>query len=130
MLENIRLGDEGASDGAVRDAAMLAGADRFIRSLPSGYETLVGDGGQALSAGERRRIALARAFVRDAPFVILDEPTADLDSRRAPTSSRRRSSDCARVERFSSSPTVPSSSSTPTASSSSAAALAVRKEAA
>jgi ATP-binding cassette, subfamily C, bacterial CydD len=79
VLENIRLGDKGASDRAVRDAAMLAGADRFIRSLPSGYETVVGDGGRALSAGERRRIALARAFVRDAPFVILDEPTADLD---------------------------------------------------
>jgi ATP-binding cassette, subfamily C, bacterial CydD len=79
VLENIRLGDEGASDHAVREAAMLAGADRFIHSLPSGYETLVGDGGRALSAGERRRIALARAFVRDAPFVILDEPTADLD---------------------------------------------------
>jgi ABC-type multidrug transport system fused ATPase/permease subunit len=58
---------------------MLAGADRFIGSLPSGYETLVGDGGRPLSAGERRRIALARAFVRDAPLVILDEPTADLD---------------------------------------------------
>jgi thiol reductant ABC exporter CydD subunit len=79
VLENIRLGDEGASDRAVREAAMLAGADRFIRSLPSGYATLVGDGGRALSAGERRRIALARAFVRDAPLVILDEPTADLD---------------------------------------------------
>jgi ATP-binding cassette, subfamily C, bacterial CydD len=79
VLENIRLGDEGASDRAVREAAMLAGADRFIRSLPSGYETLVGDGGRPLSAGERRRIALARAFVRDAPLVILDEPTADLD---------------------------------------------------
>jgi ATP-binding cassette subfamily C protein CydD len=79
VLENIRLGDEGAGDRAVRDAAMLAGADRFIRSLPSGYETLVGDGGRPLSAGERRRIALARAFVRDAPLVILDEPTADLD---------------------------------------------------
>jgi len=79
VLENIRLGDEGASDRAVREAAMLAGADRFIGSLPSGYETLVGDGGRPLSAGERRRIALARAFVRDAPLVILDEPTADLD---------------------------------------------------
>jgi len=83
VLENIRLGDEGASDRAVRDAAMLAGADRFIQSLPSGYETLVGDGGRALSAGERRRIALARAFVRDAALVILDEPTADLDRRSA-----------------------------------------------
>jgi ATP-binding cassette, subfamily C, bacterial CydD len=79
VLENIRLGDEGASDRAVREAAMLAGADRFIGSLPSGYETLVGDGGRPLSAGERRRIALARAFVRDTPLVILDEPTADLD---------------------------------------------------
>jgi len=58
---------------------MLAGADRFVRALPSGYETLVGDGGRPLSAGERRRIALARAFLRGAPFVILDEPTADLD---------------------------------------------------
>jgi ATP-binding cassette subfamily C protein CydD len=79
VLENIRLGDEGASDSAVRDAAMLAGADRFIQLLPSGHETVVGDGGRPLSAGERRRIALARAFVRDAPLVILDEPTADLD---------------------------------------------------
>jgi ABC-type multidrug transport system fused ATPase/permease subunit len=63
----------------VRDAAVLAGADRFITALPAGYRTIVGDGGRPLSAGERRRIALARAFVRDAPFVILDEPTADLD---------------------------------------------------
>ncbi|HSD76307.1 MAG TPA: ATP-binding cassette domain-containing protein, partial [Solirubrobacteraceae bacterium] len=79
VAENIRLGDERASDRAVRDAAVLAGADRFVRSLPAGYETVVGDGGRPLSAGERRRIALARAFVREAPLVILDEPTADLD---------------------------------------------------
>ena len=58
---------------------MLAGADRFIQALPLGYETVVGDGGRPLSAGERRRIGLARAFLRDAPLVILDEPTADLD---------------------------------------------------
>ena len=76
---NIRLGDERASDRAVRDAATLAGAARFVEALPSGYDTLVGDGGRPLSAGERRRIALARAFVRDAPLVVLDEPTADLD---------------------------------------------------
>jgi ATP-binding cassette subfamily C protein CydD len=76
---NIRLGNERAGGRAVRDAAVLAGADRFIRSLPEGYETLVGDGGRPLSHGEQRRIALARAFVRDAPLVILDEPTADLD---------------------------------------------------
>jgi ATP-binding cassette, subfamily C, bacterial CydD len=76
---NIRLGDARASELAVRDAAVLAGADRFVRALPDGYETLIGEGGRPLSAGERRRIALARAFVRDAPLVILDEPTADLD---------------------------------------------------
>jgi ATP-binding cassette subfamily C protein CydD/ATP-binding cassette subfamily C protein CydCD len=79
VADNIRLGDVHASESSVRDAAVLAGADRFIRALPDGYETVVGDGGRPLSAGERRRIALARAFVRDAPLVILDEPTADLD---------------------------------------------------
>jgi ATP-binding cassette, subfamily C, bacterial CydD len=83
VADNIRLGDENAGGRAVRDAAVLAGADRFVGRLPSGYETLVGDGGRPLSAGERRRIALARAFVRDAPLVILDEPTADLDRRSA-----------------------------------------------
>ena len=63
----------------MRRAARLAGADEFIRALPDGYATVVGDGGRSLSPGERRRIGLARAFVRDAPLVILDEPTADLD---------------------------------------------------
>jgi thiol reductant ABC exporter CydD subunit len=77
VADNIRLGRADAK--TARDAAMLAGADRFIESLPSGYDTLVGDGGRPLSAGERRRIALARAFACDAPLVILDEPTADLD---------------------------------------------------
>jgi ATP-binding cassette, subfamily C, bacterial CydD len=77
--ENLRLGDPGASELRIRDAAALAGADRFLSALPSGYDTLLGDGGRPLSAGERRRVALARAFVRDAPLVILDEPTADLD---------------------------------------------------
>lgn len=77
--DNIRLGAANASAKRTREAAMLAGADRFVRALPSGYETIVGDGGRPLSAGERRRIALARAFLCDAPFVILDEPTADLD---------------------------------------------------
>jgi thiol reductant ABC exporter CydD subunit len=79
VADNIRLGDKRASDRAVRDAAALAGAARFVQALPSGYDTLVGDGGRPLSSGERRRIALARAFVRDAPLVVLDEPTADLD---------------------------------------------------
>ena len=64
-----------------REAAALAGADEFIAALPDGYDTLVGDGERLLSPGERRRIGLARAFLRDAPLVILDEPTADLDPR-------------------------------------------------
>jgi ATP-binding cassette, subfamily C, bacterial CydD len=79
VADNIRLGDERASEAAVRDAAALAGAARFVQALPSGYDTVVGNGGRPLSSGERRRIALARAFVRDAPLVVLDEPTADLD---------------------------------------------------
>jgi thiol reductant ABC exporter CydD subunit len=78
IADNIRLGAS-ASDSAVRAAAALAGADRFVGDLPRGYATLVGDGGRPVSPGERRRIALARAFLRDAPLVVLDEPTADLD---------------------------------------------------
>jgi thiol reductant ABC exporter CydD subunit len=77
--DNIRLGRAGASEQELRAAAALAGADRIVCALPDGYETIVGDGGRPLSVGERRRIALARAFLRDAPLVVLDEPTADLD---------------------------------------------------
>ena len=79
VAENIRLGNDRAADGDVRTAAALAGADAFVRDLPDGYETIVGDGGRPLSAGQLQRIALARAFLRDAPLVILDEPTANLD---------------------------------------------------
>jgi thiol reductant ABC exporter CydD subunit len=79
VADNIRLGNRDVSEERVIEAARLAGADGFIRALPDGYATLVGDGGRSLSSGERRRIGLARAFVRDAPLVILDEPTADLD---------------------------------------------------
>jgi thiol reductant ABC exporter CydD subunit len=79
VADNIRLGDPAAGDERVWAAAGLAGADAFVRELPDGYETVVGDGGRPLSTGQRRRIALARAFLRDAPLVILDEPTADLD---------------------------------------------------
>jgi thiol reductant ABC exporter CydD subunit len=79
VADNIRLGNGEASDEQVCRAAGLAGAADFVLALPDGYETVVGDGGRTLSAGERRRIALARAFLRDAPLVILDEPTADLD---------------------------------------------------
>jgi thiol reductant ABC exporter CydD subunit len=79
VADNIRLGDAGASDARVREAAAAAAADGFVAALPEGYDTLIGDGGRPLSAGQARRIALARAFLRDAPLVILDEPTADLD---------------------------------------------------
>ena len=79
VADNIRLGDPGADDERVRSAAELAGADGFVCELPGGYETPVGDGGRPVSAGQKRRLALARAFLRDAPLVLLDEPTADLD---------------------------------------------------
>ena len=77
--DNIRFGDPQASDERVREAADRAGASEFIARLPEGYSTWLGDGGRALSTGERRRIALARVFLTAAPLVILDEPTADLD---------------------------------------------------
>jgi len=82
IADNIRLGipAAAASGERIRAAATLAGADPFVRRLPDGYATVVGDGGRPVSPGERRRIALARAFLRDAPLVILDEPTADLDA--------------------------------------------------
>jgi ATP-binding cassette, subfamily C, bacterial CydD len=79
VADNVRLGDAGAADNRVRAAAELAGADAFVRQLPDGYETVVGDGGRPLSAGQVQRLALARAFLRDAHFLILDEPTANLD---------------------------------------------------
>ncbi|MBV8947484.1 MAG: thiol reductant ABC exporter subunit CydD [Solirubrobacterales bacterium] len=79
VADNIRLGDPAASEDRMHAAAALAGADDFIRGLPDGYATLIGDGGRSLSPGERRRIAIARAILKDAPLVILDEPTADLD---------------------------------------------------
>jgi thiol reductant ABC exporter CydD subunit len=79
IADNIRLARTDADLSEVRAAATLAGADAFVRALPDGYTTRVGDGGRPLSAGERRRIALARAFLREAPLVVLDEPAADLD---------------------------------------------------
>jgi ATP-binding cassette subfamily B protein len=80
IAENIRYGNLLATHAQVEAAAEAAHAAGFIRSLPRGYETEVGERGSRLSGGERQRIALARAFLRDAPIVILDEPTSALDA--------------------------------------------------
>lgn len=79
LLENIRLGRLNATDAEVEAAAHAAGCDSFIGELEHGYDTMVGGGGAHLSGGERQRIAIARAMLKDAPIVILDEATANVD---------------------------------------------------
>lgn len=80
ILDNIRMGDSKASATTVQEAAVLALAHDFIRQLPQGYNTVIGERGQGLSGGQIQRIALARAFLKNAPLLLMDEPTASLDS--------------------------------------------------
>lgn len=79
VMENIRLGNKNAPDEQVREAARLAGCDEFILRLPEGYDTKIGENGITLSGGERQRLSIARAFLKDAPVIILDEIAAALD---------------------------------------------------
>lgn len=79
IMENIRMGDPSASDEDVMNAAKAAGCDDFIRALPQGYMTMAGAAGGRLSGGERQRIAIARAMMKNAPIMILDEATASSD---------------------------------------------------
>ena len=79
VMENIRLGKRGATDDEVRAAAKAANCDEFVERLPQGYDTPIGENGAKLSGGERQRISIARALLKDAPIVLLDEATASLD---------------------------------------------------
>ena len=79
VMENIRLGKHGATDEEVRAAAKAANCDEFVEKLPQGYDTPIGENGARLSGGERQRISIARALLKDAPIILLDEATASLD---------------------------------------------------
>ncbi|MCR4947018.1 MAG: ABC transporter ATP-binding protein/permease, partial [Lachnospiraceae bacterium] len=80
IMENIRIGKEGATDEEVMAAARLANCEQFVELLPQKYNTYIGENGSELSGGERQRISIARAFLKDAPVILLDEATASLDA--------------------------------------------------
>ncbi len=79
VMNNIRIGNMNATDEMVKEAAVAAQCDKFINKLPNGYETILGENGSTLSGGERQRISIARAILKDAPIILLDEATAALD---------------------------------------------------
>ena len=79
IMNNIRMGNENATTEEVMEAAQKASCHNFIMSLPDGYDTMVGEGGSTLSGGEKQRIFIARALLKDAPIVLLDEAIASLD---------------------------------------------------
>lgn len=80
VIENIRIGRKNATDEEVKQAAKAAMCDEFIAKLPQGYQTMIGENGSILSGGERQRISIARALLKDAPIILLDEATASLDA--------------------------------------------------
>ncbi|MBR1556122.1 MAG: ABC transporter ATP-binding protein [Oscillospiraceae bacterium] len=79
IMDNIRIGRKDASDEEILQAAKLANCDEFVSHLPDGYQTVIGENGSELSGGERQRISIARAFLKDAPIILLDEASASLD---------------------------------------------------
>ena len=80
VADNIAFGRPDATDDQIVAAAKIANADEFIRRMPKGYDSMIGDRGATLSGGQRQRIGIARALIRDNPILILDEPTAALDA--------------------------------------------------
>src|SRR5699024_6807516 len=79
VMNNIRIGNPNATDEQVIAAANTAYCDEFVREMPDGYQTILGENGSTLSGGERQRISIARALLKNAPIILLDEATASLD---------------------------------------------------